>query len=386
MGRGPLRGIKVVELPNIGPVQFAGMALGDLGAEVLRLDRATSVAAGAGTMPASPYASLDRNRRSVGVDLKHPDGVATVLRLCERADVLFEGFRPGVAERLGVGPDACRARNPRLVYGRMTGWGQDGPLAHDVGHDINYIALAGVLAHIGPTGGPPVPPINLVGDFGGGGLLLAFGILAALIERSTSGKGQVVDAAMVDGSAMLMSVFVGLSAMGFWNDARGTNLLDGGAHFYGVYETSDGEYVSIASYEPQFYAELARLLAPLGVALDAAAQMDRSTWPGLKQRMANLFRTRTRDEWVAFFAGHEVCFAPVLTMNEARAHPHNVARETFIDVDGAPQPAPAPRFSRTPGAVERAPVVPGADTDAALADWGLDPAEVATLRAGGAVA
>jgi alpha-methylacyl-CoA racemase len=386
MGRGPLSGIKVVELPNIGPTQFAGMALGDLGAEVLRLDRATSVAAGAGTMPASPYASLDRNRRSVGVDLKHPDGVATVLRLCERADVLIEGFRPGVAERLGVGPDDCRARNPRLVYGRMTGWGQDGPLAHDVGHDINYISLAGVLAHIGPTGGPPVPPINLIGDFGGGGLLLAFGILAALVERGISGDGQVVDAAMVDGAAMQMSVFVGLSAMGFWNDARGTNLLDGGAHFYGAYETSDGEYVSIASYEPQFYAELARLLGPLGIELDPATQMDTSAWPALKERMAELFRTRTRDQWVEFFGGHDVCFAPVLTMNEARAHPHNVARKTFIDVDGAPQPAPAPRFSRTPGAVERAPVVPGADTRAALADWGLTDEEVAALRSTGAIA
>jgi len=386
MGRGPLSGIKVVELPNIGPTQFAGMALGDLGAEVLRLDRATSVASGAGTMPASPYASLDRNRRSVGVDLKHPDGVATVLRLCERADVLIEGFRPGVAERLGVGPDECRGRNPRLVYGRMTGWGQDGPLAHDVGHDINYISLAGVLAHIGPTGGPPVPPINLVGDFGGGGLLLAFGILAALVERGISGDGQVVDAAMVDGAAMQMSVFVGLSAMGFWNDERGTNLLDGGAHFYGAYETSDGEYVSIASYEPQFYAELSRLLGPLGIELDPATQMDTSAWPDLKERMADLFRTRTREQWAEFFSGHEVCFAPVLTMNEARAHPHNVARKTFIEVDGAPQPAPAPRFSRTPGAVERPPVVPGTDTDTALADWGLSEGEVAALHASGAIA
>jgi alpha-methylacyl-CoA racemase len=383
---GPLNGVRVIELPNIGPTQFAGMALADLGAEVLRLDRATSVASGEGTMPASAYASLDRNRRSVGVDLKHPDGVTTVLRLCERADVLIEGFRPGVAERLGVGPEECRASNPRLVYGRMTGWGQDGPLAHDVGHDINYIALAGVLAHIGPTGGPPVPPINLIGDFGGGGLLLAFGVLAALIERGTSGEGQVVDAAMIDGSAMLMSVFVGLSAMGYWNDARGTNLLDGGAHFYGVYETLDGGYISIASYEPQFYAELARLLGPLGIVLDPATQMDQSSWPALKDEMAALFRTRTRDQWVSFFAGHEVCFAPVLTMSEARAHPHNVARGTFTEVDGAPQPAPAPRFSRTPGAVERAPVVPGADTRAALADWGLTRGEIDDLSHSGAIA
>ncbi|MGZ8752574.1 MAG: CaiB/BaiF CoA transferase family protein [Acidimicrobiia bacterium] len=386
-GSGPLAGIRVIELPNIGPTQFAGMALSDLGAEVLRLDRATSVASGSGTMPASPYASLDRGRRSAGIDLKHPDGVATVLRLCETADVLIEGFRPGVAERLGVGPDDCRARSPRLVYGRMTGWGQDGPLAHDVGHDINYIALAGVLAHIGTAGGPPVPPINLIGDFGGGGLLLAFGILAALVERGISGEGQVVDAAMVDGSASLMSVFVGLDAMGFWSDQRGTNLLDGGAHFYGVYETSDAKWISIASYEPQFYAELLRMLAPLGFDdLEPAGQMDQAAWPGLKERFAALFATHTRDEWVDFFAGHEVCFAPVLTMSEARAHPHNVARQTFIEIDGAPQPAPAPRFSRTPPAVPHAPVVPGADTDTALVDWGLSPAEIAALKQSGAVA
>jgi alpha-methylacyl-CoA racemase len=383
---GPLTGFRVIELPNIGPMQFAGMALADLGAEVLRLDRASSVASGEGTMPASPYASLDRNRRSVGIDLKHPDGATTVLRLCETADVLMEGFRPGVAERLGIGPDACLARNPRLVYGRMTGWGQDGPLAADPGHDINYIALAGVLAHIGPTGGPPVPPINLIGDFGGGGLLLAFGVLAALLERDRSGQGQVVDAAMVDGSAMLMSVFVGLSAMGFWSDERGTNLLDGGSHFYGVYETSDGGWISIASYEPQFYAELARLLGPLGIELDPATQMDQSAWPGLKARMADLFRSRTRDAWVEFFAGHEVCFAPVLTMNEAREHPHNRARGTFTEVEGAPQPAPAPRFSRTPGGVQRAPVVPGTDTGSALIDWGFSAGEVDALREQGTIA
>jgi len=337
-------------------------------------------------MPASPYASLDRGRRSVGVDLKNPDGVATVLRLCETADVIMEGFRPGVAERLGVGPTECRARNPRLIYGRMTGWGQTGPLANDVGHDINYISLAGVLAHIGPSGGPPVPPINLIGDFGGGGLLLAFGVLAALLERERSGVGQVVDAAMVDGSAMLMSVFVGLSAMGFWSDDRGTNLLDGGAHFYGVYETADGKFISIASYEPQFYAELGRLLAPLGIELDPARQMDQSRWPALKESMAELFHTRTRDQWGEFFAGHDVCFAPVLTMNEAREHPHNVERKTFIDIDGAPQPAPAPRFDRTPGAVQHPPVVPGTDTDTALADWGFGAEEIEELRRRGAVA
>ncbi|HEY7440110.1 MAG TPA: CaiB/BaiF CoA-transferase family protein [Acidimicrobiia bacterium] len=383
---GPLEGVKVIELPNIGPMQFAGMALADLGAEVLRLDRASAVASGSGTMPAAPYASLDRNRRSAGIDLKHERGVQTVLRLCESADVLMEGFRPGVAERLGIGPDACLERNPRLVYGRMTGWGQEGPLADDPGHDINYIALAGALAHFGTAGGPPVPPINLIGDFGGGGLLLAFGVLAALIERASSGRGQVVDAAMVDGTAMLMSVFVGLDGIGYWSDERGTNLLDGGAHFYSVYETSEGKWISIASYEPQFYAELVRLLAPLGVTLDPATQMDQAQWPARKVEMAALFRTRTRDEWVTFFAGHEVCFAPVLTMSEARAHPHNVARGTFTTVDGAPQPAPAPRFNRTPGTIARAPVVPGTDTDTALEEWGIPASEVAELRRLGAIA
>jgi alpha-methylacyl-CoA racemase len=367
-------------------MQFAGMALADLGAEVLRLDRASAVATGSGTMPASPYASLDRNRRSAGIDLKHERGPQTVLRLCETADVLMEGFRPGVAERLGIGPEVCMARNPRLVYGRMTGWGQEGPLADDPGHDINYISLAGALAHFGAAGGPPVPPINLIGDFGGGGLLLAFGVLAALLERGTSGRGQVVDAAMVDGTAMLMSVFVGLDAIGYWSDERGTNLLDGGAHFYSVYETSDGKWISIASYEPQFYAELVRVLAPLGITLDPATQMDQAQWPAHKAEMAALFNARTRDEWVAFFAGHEVCFAPVLTMSEARAHPHNVARNTFATVDGAPQPAPAPRFSRTPGEITRAPVVPGTDTDAVLEEWGIPASEVAELRRLGAIA
>jgi alpha-methylacyl-CoA racemase len=378
---GPLAGIRVIELPNIGPLQFAGMALADLGAEVLRLDRATDVERGSAVFPASPFASLDRNRRSAGIDLKHPEAAETVLRLCESADVLLEGFRPGVAERLGVGPAAVAGRNPRVVYGRMTGWGQDGPLASEPGHDINYIALAGVLAHIGPAGGPPVPPINLIGDFGGGGLLLAFGVLAAIVERATSGVGQVVDAAMVDGSAMLMSTFVGMSAMGFWSDERGTNMLDGGAHFYGVYETADGRWISIAAYEPKFYTEFVRLMAPLGLELDPATQMDQSRWSEWKDALAAIFRTRTRDAWVEFFAGHEVCFAPVLTMGEARAHPHNVARGTFVEVEGAPQPAPAPRFSRTPGAIERTPVPPGHDTRTILTDWGLAPEEVERLLA-----
>jgi len=378
---GPLTGIRVIELPNIGPLQFAGMALADLGAEVLRLDRATDVERGSAIFPASPFASLDRNRRSAGIDLKHPEAAETVLRLCESADVLLEGFRPGVAERLGVGPDAVAARNPRVIYGRMTGWGQDGPLASEPGHDINYIALAGVLAHIGPAGGPPVPPINLIGDFGGGGLLLAFGVLAAIIERATSGVGQVVDAAMVDGSAMLMSTFVGMNALGFWSDARGTNMLDGGAHFYGVYETSDAGWISIAAYEPKFYAEFTRLMGPLGLELDPATQMDQQRWPEWKEALATIFRSRTRDAWVEFFAGHEVCFAPVLTMTEARQHPHNLARRTFVEVEGAPQPAPAPRFSRTPGGIERTPVPPGQDTRTILGEWGIPPDELERLLA-----
>ncbi len=385
---GPLAGIKVIELPNIGPVQFAGMLLSDLGAEVLRVDRASDVATGRTVAggSAAAYSVIDRGRRSIGVDLKHPDGPGVVLRLCERADVLLEGFRPGVAERLGVGPGHCRARNERLIYARMTGWGQDGPLAHDVGHDVNYLSIAGVLWHLGPEGHAPHPPINLLADFGGGGSLVVLGILAALVERGKSGAGQIVDAAMVDGSAQLMSIFFGIDAMGGWGP-RGTNLLDGGAHFYNVYETADGGFVSIASYEPKFYANLCALIAPLGFDdLDPAAQMDMARWPGLKQRFDGLFRTKTRDEWVAFFSGHEVCFAPVLSMSEARAHPHNVERETFVDVDGAPHPAPAPRFSRTPSAVQGAPVKPGAHSEAALVEWGYRADEVAELKAGGAVA
>jgi alpha-methylacyl-CoA racemase len=385
---GPLAGIRVIELPNIGPVQFAGMLLSDLGAEVLRVDRAESVATGRTVAGgnASPYSVIDRGRRSVGVDLKHPDGASVVLQMCERADVLLEGFRPGVAERLGVGPDACRARNPRLVYARMTGWGQDGPLANDVGHDINYLSIAGVLWHLGPAGGPPHPPINLLADFGGGGMLVVNGILAALVERGTSGEGQVVDAAMVDGSAQLMSIFFGIDAMGGWGP-RGTNLLDGGAHFYNVYETADGEYVSLAAYEPKFYANLLACIATLGFDdLDPNVQMDMTAWPALKERFAALFRTRTAEEWIAFFAGDEICFAPVLSMSQARAHPHNRARGTFVDVGGVEQHAPAPRFSRTPAAIQGLPVKPGANTDEALIECGLTKGEIATLRASGAIA
>jgi alpha-methylacyl-CoA racemase len=381
---GPLAGVKVIELPNIGPLQFAGMLLSDLGAEVLRLDRASDVATGSNAGGfVSPYSVIDRGRRSIAIDLKHPQAAEVVLKLCEQADVLVEGFRPGVAERLGVGPDACRTRNPRLVYARMTGWGQEGPLAGDVGHDINYLSIAGVLAHIGNAGGPPVPPINLLADFGGGGSLVVIGILAALLERGRSGEGQVVDAAMVDGSAQLMSIFFGLDALGGWGP-RGTNLLDGGAHFYNVYETADGEWISIASYEPKFYRNLLAVLQLDD--LDPAAQMDKEQWPALKERFAGIFMARTRAEWVDFFAGHEVCFAPVLTMSEARAHPHNVARRTFTDVDGAPQPAPAPRFDRTPASVQAAPVAAGAHTKVALGEWGFTAAEVDALLSAGVVA
>ncbi len=385
---GPLDSIKVIELPNIGPVQFAGMLLSDLGAEVLRVDRATDVATGRSVAGgnASPYSVIDRGRRSVGVDLKHPGGADVVLRLCEHADVLLEGFRPGVAERLGVGPEQCRTRNTRLVYARMTGWGQTGPLSGDVGHDVNYLSVAGVLWHLGPAGSAPVPPINLLADFGGGGSLVVMGILAALVERGRSGDGQVVDAAMIDGSAQLMSIFWGLDAMGVWGP-RGTNLLDGGAHFYNVYETADGGYISVAAYEPKFYANLLRVIGPLGFDdVEPEQQMDMTQWPAQKHRLGGLFRTRTRDEWVAFFAGTEVCFAPVLPMSEARTHPHNVAREMFVDVEGAPHPAPAPRFSRSRTAVQGPPVKPGAHTDTALAEWGFEDREIAELKADGAIA
>ena len=392
--KGPLTGIRVLELANIGPLQHAGMILADLGAEVLRLERKTHVDAGSGLQgPYNPFSLLDRGRRSAGIDLKHPGAAALVARLAARADVLIEGFRPGVAERLGVGPDVLCAPNPRLVYGRMTGWGQDGPLANDVGHDINYIALAGVLAHIGPPGGPPVPPLNLIGDFGGGSMLLVVGVLAALVERSVSGCGQVVDAAMVDGSTMLMSIFHVFDQLGgtMWGP-RGTNLLDGGAHFYGVYECADGEYVSLAAIEPQFYATFVALVSSLGVDglgaddLPLAQQMEKAQWPILRERLVAMFRTRRRDEWVGFFSGHEVCFAPVLSMPEARRHPHNVARGTFTTVEGVEQPVPAPRFSRTPGAIANPPRPAGADTIRAFTEWGLSSDEIATLLADGVIA
>ena len=379
---GPLAGITVIELAGIGPGPFCGMMLADMGAEVIRVDRAQAVQGGDPERP--PADLLARGCRSVGVDLKSPDGVEVVLSLVERADALIEGFRPGVTERLGLGPDECLARNPRLVYGRMTGWGQDGPYASTAGHDINYISLAGALDPIGRRGEAPVPPLNLVGDFGGGGLLLAFGIVAGLLEARTSGQGQVIDAAMVDGAAALMTMTHSMRAMGIWNDERGTNMLDTGAHFYDVYETADGGYVSIGSIEPQFYAELLRLTGLEGE--DLPWQHDRAQWPALKERLAGIFRTRTRDEWCEIMEGTDVCFAPVLTIPEAVAHPHNVHRGTFVEVAGIPQPGPAPRFSRTEAAIARPPAHAGQHTDEILAGAGFDADRIAKLRETGAVA
>nr|MBA3288750.1 CoA transferase [Acidimicrobiia bacterium] len=354
---GPLDGYRVVELAGIGPGPFAGMMLADMGAEVLRVDRAQAVRAPAPDRPSADI--LARGRRSIGVDLKHPDGVAAVLDLVAAADALIEGFRPGVTERLGLGPEVCLARNERLVYGRMTGWGQDGPLARVAGHDINYISLAGALAHFGRAGEGPVPPMNMVGDFGGGGMLLAFGVVCALLEAQRSGKGQVIDAAMVDGTALLMTMFWSMREMGQFDEhARGGNMLDTGAHFYDVYRCADGEYVSIGSIEGPFYAELLRLTGLDGDE-EFARQYDRANWPHLKARLAEIIATRTRDEWTALMEGTDVCFAPVLRMSEAAAHPHNVARSTFVELGGVVQPAPGPRFSRSEPQASWPPPHPG---------------------------
>ena len=379
---GPLAGLTVVEIAGIGPGPYCGMMLADMGADVIRVDRAQNVSGGDPALP--PADLLARGRRSIGVDLKSPEGVEVVLALVEMADALLEGFRPGVAERLGIGPDECLARNPRLVYGRMTGWGQDGSYAQAAGHDINYIALAGALDPIGRRGEAPVPPLNLVGDFGGGGMLLAFGIACGLVEAQRSGQGQVIDAAMVDGAASLMTMTHAMRAMGIWEDERGTNMLDTGAHFYDVYETADGRYVSIGSIEPQFYAELLRLTGLEGEELPW--QHDRSQWPALKERFAALFRTKTRDEWCEIMERTDVCFAPVLTIPEATHHPHNVERGTFVEVAGITQPGPAPRFSRTPGAIGGPPPHAGQHTDDVLADAGFDAERIAKLRASGAIA
>jgi alpha-methylacyl-CoA racemase len=372
---GPLEGHRIIEIAGIGPGPYCAMLLADMGAEVVRVVRP-------GHVPLVKGFALDllnRNRRSIYLDLKHGQAVAALLRMVERADGLIEGFRPGVMERLGLGPEICLERNPRLVYGRMTGYGQDGPLAQTAGHDINYIALAGVLAHIGRCGGPPVPPLNLVADFGGGGLLLAFGMVCALLERLRSHRGQVVDAAMVDGANSLMTLMHGAQHAGFWHEERGTNLLDGGAPFYDVYETADGGYVSIGAIEPQFYAQLLKLTG-----LDREElppQFDREGWPVIRERLTQVFRSRTRDEWCEIMEGTDACFAPVLSMTEARDHPHNRARGAFVELEGIPQPRPAPRFSRTDARLRRPPAPAGAHTAEVLADWGFSEREIAELRA-----
>ena len=367
--RGPLTGYKIIEIAGIGPGPFAAMMLSDMGAEVIRVERVQAVR---DTQSSNAnWDVMQRGRKNVAIDLKHADGVEALLQLVEKADAMIEGFRPGVMERLGVGPDVCLARNKKLVFGRMTGWGQDGPYANAAGHDINYIALAGALAHFGRAGEAPVPPLNMVGDFGGGGMLLAYGVVCALLEAQRSGAGQVVDAAMVDGSAILMSMFWGFKNIGLHDEnARGTNMLDSGAHFYDVYKCSDGKFVSIGSIEPQFYAQLLQLT---GLASDAefVNQQDRSMWPKLKQRLTEVFATKTQAEWCKMMEGTDVCFAPVLTMSEAAKHPHNVARKTFIEIAGTTQPAPAPRFSRTVASLPTAPVGAGANTREVLQSWGI---------------
>jgi alpha-methylacyl-CoA racemase len=379
---GPLRGVRILEIAGIGPGPFAAMMLADMGAEVVRVDRVQAVRDGA-TGP--HWDVMLRGRRNVALDLKHADGVETLLSLVERADAVIEGFRPGVMERLGVGPEVCLARNPKLVFGRMTGWGQEGPYANSAGHDINYIALAGALAHFGRAGEPPTPPLNMVGDFGGGGMLLAYGVVCALLEAQRSGEGQVVDAAMVDGSAVLMSMFWAFKNVGMFDEhARGTNLLDTGAHFYDVFECADGEWVSIGSIEPQFYT---LLLEKTGLSGDSelANQMDRAQWPQLKRKLAEVFITKTRSQWNEIMEGTDVCYAPVLRMSEAAQHPHNVARNTFIEVAGVTQPAPAPRYSRTATDLPTAPAHAGQHTRTVLADWGVDAARIDTLIASGAI-
>ena len=377
---GPLQGLKVIELAGIGPGPFCAMLLADLGADVIRIDRMTPEDLGIDR--GRRFNVLNRGRRSVAVDLKSPDGVETILKLVEQADALIEGFRPGVTERLGLGPDDCFARNPKLVYGRMTGWGQEGPMSHAAGHDINYIALTGALHAIGPAEAPS-PPLNLVGDFGGGGMYLAFGVCAALLEARDSGQGQVVDAAMTEGAASLMAAIYGIYGSGGWADERESNFLDGGAYYYGVYETSDGKFVSVGSIEGKFHDEL---LEKTGLA-DAPTvdRNDRDAWADKRARLAEVIKTKTRDEWDEIMAGSDVCYAPVLDLSEAPHHPHNVARGSFVEVEGVMQPAPAPRFSRTPGEVARPPAAPGENTDEVLADWGFDADDIEKLHEVGAV-
>jgi len=376
MRQGPLTGLKIVEFAGIGPGPFCGMLLSDLGADVVRIDRK-------GQGRGAPSDITARGRRSVALDLKTPEAVEACLKLMTTADAVIEGFRPGVMERLGLGPDVALKRNPKLVFGRMTGWGQTGPYAMAAGHDMNYIAITGALHAIG-TADKPVPPLNLVGDFGGGALYLAFGLLAGVIQARETGKGQVIDCAMSDGAASLMAMFYGFKAGGMWKEERRSNMLDGGAHFYDTYQCSDGKWVSIGSIEPQFYA---LLLEKTGINdPEFQKQHDRSAWPALREKLAHVIAQKTRDEWTEIMGGTDVCFAPVLDLDEAPKHPHNVARETFVDLGGVIQPAPAPRFSATPGKIQGPPPAIGAHDREALSDWGFSEDEIGTLKASGALA
>ena len=377
---GPLSGIRVVELAGIGPGPFCAMLLADLGAEVIRVDRSSQVDIGIDN--GRKYSVLNRSRKSISVDLKNPDGIKTVLKLVENADALIEGFRPGVTERLGLGPDECMERNPALVYGRMTGWGQEGPIAHAAGHDINYIALTGALHAIGGAD-KPSPPLNIVGDFGGGGVFLAFGLCAALLESKNSGLGQVVDSAMTEGAATLMSSIYGMHASGRWSNKREDNFLDGGSYYYGVYETADNKFISIGSIEAKFHDVLLEITG-----LTDATTVDRndqSTWEEKKQRMAQLVRLKTREEWDELMLGSDVCYAPVLDFEEAPKHPLNVARQSFVEIEGVMQPAPAPKFSRPPGRVQMPPPSPGQHTSEILSEWGFSASEIEILKNVGAV-
>ena len=375
---GPLKGIKIIEMAGIGPGPFCGMVLADLGAEVIRIDRASAAGTGSREEPAN------RGKKSIAVDLKSEKGVEIVLKLVENSHAIFEGFRPGVMERLGLGPEICQARNEKIVYGRMTGWGQTGPLANAAGHDINYIALSGALAAIGRDDSPPVPPLNLIGDFGGGGMLLALGLVSALLESKSSGKGQVVDAAMTDGSSLLMTMMYSMHQSGFWNLERQTNLLDGAAHFYDTYKCKDGKFISLGSIEPQFYALLCEK-AELSQA-EFGEQMKRETWKSKKERLCEIFLNKTRDEWCDLMEGTDVCFAPVLDMSEAPKHPHNIARKTFIELEGVIQPAPAPRFNRTENEITLPPAIAGEHSKEVLHSLGLEEEEIENLFEIGAIA
>ena len=376
MRQGPLTGLKIVEFAGIGPGPFCGMLLSDLGADVVRIDRK-------GQGRGAPSDITSRGRRSVALDLKKPEAVEACLKLMDAADAIIEGFRPGVMERLGLGPEVALKRNPKLVFGRMTGWGQTGPYAQAAGHDMNYIAITGALHAIG-TDDKPVPPLNLVGDFGGGALYLAFGLLAGVIQARETGNGQVIDCAMSDGAASLMAMFYGFKAAGMWKEQRRSNMLDGGAHFYDTYQCRDGKWVSIGSIEPQFYA---LLLEKTGIDdPEFQKQHDRSAWPGLREKLADVIAQKTRDEWTEIMGGTDVCFAPVLDLDEAPKHPHNAARETFVNLDGVFQPAPAPRFSATPGKIQGPPPAIGAHDREALSDWGFSDGEISALQSAGALA